>query len=81
MSTGDVAVQERVWREMLENHAANQWSIGTVAGALQPVVTRNGLKNVPEKAYFSWEPTALLGIYRIDEFYWDRQTGKEARLQ
>ena len=81
MSTGDVAVQERVWREMLENHAANQWSIGTVAGALQPVVTRNGLKNVPDKAYFSWEPTALLGIYRIDEFYWDRQTGKEARLQ
>ena len=81
MSTGDVAVQERVWREMLDNHAANQWSIGTVAGALQPVVTRNGLKNVPEKAYFSWEPTALLGIYRIDEFYWDRQTGKEARLQ
>ena len=53
----------------------------TKAGALQPVVTRNGLKNVPEKAYFSWEPTALLGIYRIDEFYWDRQTGKEARLQ
>jgi peptide/nickel transport system substrate-binding protein len=81
MSTGDVAVQERVWREMLENHAANLWSIGTVAGALQPVVTRNGLKNVPDKAYFSWEPTALLGIYRIDEFYWDRQTGKEARLQ
>jgi peptide/nickel transport system substrate-binding protein len=81
MSTGDVAVQERVWREMLENHAENQWSIGTVAGALQPIVVRNGIRNVPEKAYFSWEPTALLGIYRIDEFYWDRQTGKEARLQ
>jgi len=70
-----------VWREMLENHAENQWSIGTVAGALQPIVVRNGIRNVPEKAYFSWEPTALLGIYRIDEFYWDRQTGKEARLQ
>jgi peptide/nickel transport system substrate-binding protein len=81
MSTGDRAVQERVWREMLDNHAQNQWSIGTVAGALQPVIVRNGLKNVPEKAFFSWEPTALLGIYRIDEFYWDRPTGKEARLQ
>ena len=81
MSTGDVAVQQRVWREMLENHVANQWSIGTVAGALQPIVVRNGIRNVPEKAYFSWEPTALLGIYRIDEFYWDKATAKEARLQ
>ena len=81
MSTGDVAVQERVWREMLENHAQNQWSIGTVAGALQPVVIRNGIRNVPEKAFFSWEPTSLLGIYRIDEFYWDKPTAKEARLQ
>jgi peptide/nickel transport system substrate-binding protein len=78
MSTGDKAVQAETWREMLQNHVENQWSIGTIAGAIQPVIVRNGLINVPKKALYSWEPTAMLGVYRIDEFYWDKTTGKEA---
>lgn len=78
MSTGDVARQGEIWAEMLQNHVENQWSIGTVAGALQPVIVKNGLKNVPERAVYSWEPTAMLGIYRVDEFYWDRTAGREA---
>jgi peptide/nickel transport system substrate-binding protein len=78
MSTGDNAVQAETWREMLQNHVENQWSIGTIAGAIQPVIVRNGLINVPKKALYSWEPTAMLGVYRIDEFYWDKTTGKEA---
>ena len=41
----------RIWREMLANHAENLWSIGTVAGALQPiVVTATACANVPTKA-------------------------------
>ena len=44
MATGDAATQARVWREMLHNHADNQWSIGTVAGALQPVVVKAGMR-------------------------------------
>ncbi len=79
MSTSDEGVQEQVWREMLRNHAENQWVIGTVAGALQPIVIRNGLQGLPEKALYSWEPTALLGIYRVDEIHWNKATGKEAR--
>jgi peptide/nickel transport system substrate-binding protein len=63
---------------MLENHARNQWSIGTVAGALQPIIIRNGLTNVPKRALYSWEPTSMLGVYRIDEFFWDRAPVKEA---
>jgi peptide/nickel transport system substrate-binding protein len=78
MSTDDAEVQTRVWREMLQNHADNQWSIGTVAGALQPIVVKAGLRNVPERALYGWEPTAMLGVYRIDEFYWDRTTPREA---
>lgn len=78
MSTGDAARQGEIWAEMLRNHVENQWSIGTVAGALQPVIVKNGLKNVPERAVYSWEPTAMLGIYRVDEFYWDRAAGREA---
>jgi peptide/nickel transport system substrate-binding protein len=78
MATGDDGIQEQVWREMLANHAENQWSIGTVAGALQPIIIKNGLSNVPKRALYSWEPTSMLGVYRIDEFYWDRAPVKEA---
>ncbi len=78
MATGDPDIQARIWRAMLQNHAENQWSIGTVAGALQPVVTKAGMKNVPERALYSWEPTSMLGVYRMDEFYWERAIGREA---
>ena len=61
---------------MLKNHAENQWSIGTVSGALQPIVVKNGLTNLPAKALYSWEPTALIGIYRPDEMFWNRTAGK-----
>jgi peptide/nickel transport system substrate-binding protein len=73
-------VQQEVWRAMLKNHAENQWSIGTVSGALQPIVVKNGLTNLPAKAIYSWEPGSLIGIYRPDEMFWNRTAGKEARL-
>jgi peptide/nickel transport system substrate-binding protein len=79
-STGDQSVQAQAWRDMLRNHAENQWVIGTVAGALQPIVVRNRLRNLPRKALYSWEPTAMIGVYRVDELFWTRTTGQEARL-
>jgi peptide/nickel transport system substrate-binding protein len=79
MTTSDEALQTEIWREMLLNHAENQWSIGTIAGALQPIVVKAGLRNIPENAFYSWEPTALLGVYRVDEFYWSPAKLKEAR--
>ena len=81
MKTSDDAEQARIWSEMLQNRAENLWSIGTVAGALQPVVARTGLKNVPERAIYSWEPTSMIGIYRMDEFFWDRSAGREAWMR
>jgi peptide/nickel transport system substrate-binding protein len=78
MSTGDKSAQERIWREMLMNLAENQWTIGTVAGALQPIVVKNGLKNLPAKAFYSWEPTAMIGVYRADEIFWDPSVRREA---
>jgi peptide/nickel transport system substrate-binding protein len=80
MNTGDAGVQVNVWREMLRNHAENQWVIGTVAGALHPIVVKNGLQNLPAKAVYSWEPTSMIGVYRADEIYWNKAMGKEARL-
>jgi len=79
MNTGNRSVQRDVWTEMLRNHAENQWSIGTISGALQPIVVRNGLQGLPAKALYSWEPTAMLGIYRVDEIFWNKAAGKEAR--
>jgi peptide/nickel transport system substrate-binding protein len=79
MNTGDRTVQRQAWTEMLRNHAENQWVIGTVAGALQPIVLRNGLQGLPAKALYSWEPTAMIGIYRPDEIHWNKAAGKEAR--
>jgi peptide/nickel transport system substrate-binding protein len=78
MNTGDKAAQQQAWREMLKNHAENQWIIGTVAGSLQPIVMKNGLRNLPAKALYSWEPTAMIGIYRADEIFWDRSVLKQA---
>jgi peptide/nickel transport system substrate-binding protein len=79
MSTANRDAQRDVWHEMLRNHAENQWTIGTVAGALQPIVTRNGLQGLPARALYSWEPTAMIGIYRVDEIHWNQAAGKEAR--
>ena len=71
----------RIWSE----HAApstprTNVSIGTVAGE-HPADRRHprDLRNVPEKAVFSWEPTALMGIYRVDEFWFDDQPQSSRR--
>jgi peptide/nickel transport system substrate-binding protein len=79
MNTGNKTVQADVWREMLANHAENQWVIGTVSGALHPIVIRNGLENLPARAIYSWEPTAMIGIYRPDQIYWNRNA-QQAKL-
>lgn len=79
MNTADRNVQADVWKEMLRNHAENQWVIGTISGALQPIVARDGLENLPAKALYSWEPTAMIGIYRADEIFWNKAAHDEAR--
>ncbi len=68
-----VTFEERkaIWLEMLSIYTQQVFSIGTVNGALQPIVHRARLKNVPEKALFGFEPTAYLGIYMPDTFWYD----------
>ncbi|HRJ69412.1 MAG TPA: ABC transporter substrate-binding protein [Beijerinckiaceae bacterium] len=69
-STNDPAQKTAIWKRMIENYAANLWTIGTVSGELQPVVVSKKLRNVPDKAVFAWEPMALFGVHRIDEFFY-----------
>jgi len=68
-NTDNETVKADAWRAMLANHAENLWSIGTVSGELQPIVVSDKLRNVPVKATFAWEPTSLIGVYRVDEFF------------
>lgn len=81
LSTGEEAEKARAWHEMLSLHADNQWSIGTVAGAIQPIVERDGLVNLPKEALYSWAPTSMLGVYRIDEMFWDRPDRRVAQAR
>lgn len=76
--TGDAAERDDIWREMLGIHADQQFGIGVLAEAPQPVVVNKDLRNVPETAKWAWEPGAHFGIHRIDEFYFD---GERAKMQ
>jgi peptide/nickel transport system substrate-binding protein len=61
-----------IWQQMLELWADEVYSMGTVAGVLQPVVVRDNLHNLPEKGIFNWDPGAFFGIYKPDGFWFDR---------
>jgi len=61
--------RERIWRTMLDNHAENVWSIGIVNQTFQPVVASRRLRNVPNEAWYSFEPGAFLGVHRPDTFW------------
>jgi peptide/nickel transport system substrate-binding protein len=54
---------------MLAIHADQQYAIGVLSKAPQPVVVSNRLMNVPEDAVWAYDPGAHFGIHRIDEFY------------
>jgi len=68
----DEADRARIWKEMLEINAGEVFTIGTVGGTLQPVVVARGLRGVPEKGVYAWDPGAHFGIYSPDTFYWAR---------
>jgi len=66
------AERAEIWKQMLEIHAEQTLSIGTVSGVRQPVVVSNRLKNVPKVAIYGWDPGAQFGLHRMDEFWMDK---------
>ncbi|GJL81193.1 MAG: peptide ABC transporter substrate-binding protein [marine bacterium B5-7] len=60
------------WKEILEIHRDEVFSIGIVCGVMQPVVVNNALQNVPSEGFYSWEPGAYFGIYQPDTFWYKR---------
>jgi peptide/nickel transport system substrate-binding protein len=63
------AEKERLWHAMLQLHADQVFSIGTVTEVPQPVVVSARLRNVPKEALYTWDPGAHLGMYRPDCFW------------
>ena len=68
--SGDSDEKARVWAEMLDINAEEIFTIGIVGGTLQPIVVKNGLRGVPAKGVYSWEPGSHFGIYNPDTFWW-----------
>lgn len=65
------AEREAIWHKMLTIRAEQVYSIGTVSGALQPILRSSRLKNVPDAALYGFEPTSYFGAYAPDTFFYD----------
>jgi peptide/nickel transport system substrate-binding protein len=73
----DAEEKVRIWNEMLDINAEEVFTIGILGGTLQPVIVANGLRGVPEKAVYAWDPGAHFGLHGPDTFYW--ANGRDAR--
>jgi peptide/nickel transport system substrate-binding protein len=67
--------KERIWHEMLALYSDQVFSIGLVAGVLQPVVVNDRLRNVPADGIYNWDPGAHFGIYKPDGFWFTKPNG------
>jgi peptide/nickel transport system substrate-binding protein len=67
--------KERTWHDMLALYSDQVFSIGLIAGVLQPVVISDRLRNVPEDGIYNWDPGAHFGIYKPDGFWFAKPKG------
>jgi len=58
-----------IWNEILEIYAEGVYTIGLVAGTLQPIVVNDRMHNVPEEGIFNWDPGAQFGMYQPETFF------------
>ena len=63
-------IRAEIWAKMLALRADQVFSIGTVNGALQPVVRSSRMRNVPEEGLYGFIPTSYLGAYLPDTFFY-----------
>jgi peptide/nickel transport system substrate-binding protein len=61
----------RIWGEMLTINAQEVFTIGILGDTPQPVIVANGLRGIPEKAIYAWDPGAHFGYLSPDTFYWE----------
>jgi peptide/nickel transport system substrate-binding protein len=81
LAATDETDQERIWHEMLKISSDQVFTMGTVAGVLQPVVINDKLRNVPSDGIYNWDPGAHFGIYKPDGFWFaEPNSGSTAEL-
>ncbi|ANG62688.1 peptide ABC transporter substrate-binding protein [Marinobacterium aestuarii] len=61
-----------IWQQMLQINADNLFSIGILAGVMQPVTINSRLHNVPDKGIWNWDPGAHFGLYSPDTFWFEQ---------
>jgi peptide/nickel transport system substrate-binding protein len=67
----DEASRAEIWHRMLALFTDQVFTIGIVNSTLQPVVRANRLKNMPDEALYGFDPTAYLGVYLPDTFWYE----------
>ena len=70
-ATNSTAERKDIWLRMLDIHCEQQFTIGVIAGVVQPIIVNKRLRNIPEKATYNWDPGAHFGIYRPDTFWFE----------
>ena len=66
-TTAEQRVQ--IWTDMLNIYSEEVFSIGIVNASLQPILHASRLRNVPEKGLYGFDPTAFMGVYMPDTFW------------
>ncbi|GGO77088.1 peptide ABC transporter substrate-binding protein [Marinobacterium nitratireducens] len=61
--------RREAWQQMLDVHADNVFSIGILAGVMQPIAIDSQLQNVPDEGIWNWDPGAHFGLYSPDTFW------------
>jgi peptide/nickel transport system substrate-binding protein len=67
----DEPSRAEIWHRMLALYTDQVFTIGIVNSTLQPVVRANRLKNMPDEALYGFDPTAYLGVYLPDTFWYE----------
>ncbi|WP_340118264.1 ABC transporter substrate-binding protein [Pelagibius sp. 7325] len=65
----DAAARADIWRQMLEIHADQVFTIGLLGAVQQPIVINAKLRNLPAKADYMYDPGAYFGRYRMDTLW------------
>ena len=65
----DETGRRKAWEKILQANADEVFSIGTVNGIRQPIVVGSRVRNVPEEAYYAWDPGGYIGLYQPDTFW------------
>jgi peptide/nickel transport system substrate-binding protein len=67
----EASERAEIWHKMLALFTDQVFTIGIVNSTLQPVVRARRLKNMPDQALYGFDPTAYLGVYLPDTFWYE----------